>query len=237
MMKTSYDEAAGNFDAHASQSAWNAYADRPAVMSLLPGLKGLRVLDAGCGSGLYCGPLLDRGADVYAFDSSATMVEIARQRYGDRIDFKVLPLEELSDHYASSYFDVVLSTLVLDHIQNLEEVFLQIHDVLKPGGYFVFSLSHPFRIFEEYGQIYFQQERYNLVFPNVGAAIPAFRRPLEAYIRPLLEIGFCLVDFVETRPTEECKLVHPESYERMLKKPTMMILKWRKPNKTAGGDA
>src|SRR5437879_3135289 len=145
MMKTSYDEAAGNFDAHASQSSWNAYADKPAVLSLLPELKGMRVLDAGCGSGLYCGALLDRGADLYAFDSSPKMVEIARKRYGDRGNFKVLPFEKLSDHYASSYFDVVLSALVLDHIQPLEEVYLQINNVMKPGGYFVFSLSHPFR--------------------------------------------------------------------------------------------
>jgi 2-polyprenyl-3-methyl-5-hydroxy-6-metoxy-1,4-benzoquinol methylase len=202
-------------------------------LSFLPDLKGLRVLDAGCGSGLYDDSLLERGAEVYACDASANMVEIACQRYGDRIDFKVLSLEELSEHYPGAYFDVVLSALVLDHIQPLEAVFRQISNVLKPGGYFVFSVCHPFRIFEDYGRVYFHQERYNLVSHSIGATIPAYRLPLEAYIRPLLATGFCLVDFVETRPTEGCRLVHPESYERMLKKPTMMILKWRKPERTA----
>ncbi len=206
-----YDEAAEAFDAHASKSAWNAYADRPTVLSMLPELAGRRVLDAGCGSGLYCGPLLERGAIVSAFDASPRMVEIARSKYGQDVEFRVHPLETMSQHYACSFFDLVLSTLVLDHVKDLERVFVQVLYVLKPGGTFLFSVTHPYRVFEDYGQSYFEQEPYDQVSPNVGVIIPAYRRPLEDYIRPLLMLGFLLLDLVETRPTEQCQIFWTKS--------------------------
>ena len=236
-MKSSYDDAAREFDTLASKSAWNAYADRPAVLSMLPDLAGLKVLDAGCGSGLYCGPLLERGAVLSAFDASVHMVNLARSKHLQGVDFKVHSMETISEHYGQSSFDLVLSTLVLSHIRDPNSVFAQVFTVLKPGGILLFSVVHPFRAFDEYGQRYFEHEQYDAVFPNVGATIPAFRRPLEDYVRPLLQLGFTLLDFVETKPIEECESAHPRSYERMLSRPTMLIAKWRKPNKTAGGDA
>jgi 2-polyprenyl-3-methyl-5-hydroxy-6-metoxy-1,4-benzoquinol methylase len=185
-------------------------------------------LDAGCGTGLYCGDLLDRGAEVTAFDPSANMVEIARAKYGDRAHFGVHALEGLLDHYDESSFDVVLSALVLDHVSSLVEAYRQIDAVIKPGGHFVCSFSHPFSSYDRHGQVYFEEERYESTFPNVGLTITEYRRPLDAYIRPLLQAGYRLLDFVETKPIEECKRVHPEAYEKMMKRPTFVALKWRK---------
>ncbi len=53
-----YDSFAAAFDAHAATSAYNAHYDRPALVDLLGDVDGLRVLDAGCGSGLYTHELL-----------------------------------------------------------------------------------------------------------------------------------------------------------------------------------
>ncbi len=233
-MKSSYDEAVDEFDAHASQSAWNAYADRPAVLSLLPVLAGLKVLDAGCGSGLYCEALIQRGVVVYAFDASPQMVETARARYGQKAEFRFHTFDALSEHYERSYFDLVLSALVLDHIEDLEHVYAEVFSILKPGGIFLFSIIHPFRMIEQHPGGYFTQENYDAEYPNLGATIPEYRRPLEDFIRPLLKLGFDLCDLVETRPTAECKFAHPQSYERMSTRPTMMITKWKKPSRDPG---
>ena len=40
----------------------NAYYERPATLSLLPNVNGKRVLDAGCGPGVYSEWLIERGA-------------------------------------------------------------------------------------------------------------------------------------------------------------------------------
>ena len=42
----------------------NAYYERPATLSLLPEVGGMRVLDAACGPGVYAEWLVSRGAEV-----------------------------------------------------------------------------------------------------------------------------------------------------------------------------
>jgi len=54
------DAFAARIDTHPS----NACYDRPAVISLLPPVEGRRVLDAGCGPGVYAEWLAGRGAEV-----------------------------------------------------------------------------------------------------------------------------------------------------------------------------
>ncbi len=110
LLKTSYDEAASDFEAHPSQSPWNAYVDRPTMLSLLPDVDGRDVLDAGCGTCLYCGELFDRGSRLWAFDSSARMVELVRAKRGDTARFAVHVLESMLDHYEAESFDVVQSS-------------------------------------------------------------------------------------------------------------------------------
>jgi len=50
------------------------------VSWLPPDLDGVRILDAGCGSGALAIELAKRGADVLAIDISPTLVELARER-------------------------------------------------------------------------------------------------------------------------------------------------------------
>ena len=57
----------------------NAYYERPAMMEMWPDLEGQRVLDAGCGPGLYTEKLLERRANVTAFDFSERMIGQARR--------------------------------------------------------------------------------------------------------------------------------------------------------------
>jgi magnesium-protoporphyrin O-methyltransferase len=56
-------------------------AMRAKLLSWLPAdMKGLRLLDAGCGTGALAVEAARRGADVVAIDISPTLVEIAKQR-------------------------------------------------------------------------------------------------------------------------------------------------------------
>jgi len=79
-----YEALAEAYAAVVDTKPHNAYYERPATLSLLPDDTGMRVLDAGCGPGVYSEWLADRGAKVVALDVSPRMAEIARQRLGSR---------------------------------------------------------------------------------------------------------------------------------------------------------
>lgn len=67
---------------------------RATLLSWLPAdMRGLRLLDAGCGTGALAVEAAHRGAEVLAIDLSATLVDLARQRQpfiqnGGSIDFR-----------------------------------------------------------------------------------------------------------------------------------------------------
>jgi len=49
MPENNYDAFAAAFQADNENNAWNAYYERPAILSMVGDVKGRRVLDAGCG--------------------------------------------------------------------------------------------------------------------------------------------------------------------------------------------
>ena len=78
----SYDGIAGKYAETVDVKPWNAYYERPAVISLLPSLINVKALDAGCGSGWYAEQLLSREATVTAFDLNSEFVALTRSRVG-----------------------------------------------------------------------------------------------------------------------------------------------------------
>lgn len=83
-----------------------------------------RLLDFGCGYGLHLRSYLAAGFDAYGCD-------ITPYREDERIRMIETPYRI---PYEDGLFDVVVSTSVLEHAQNTEEVFREIRRVLKPGG-------------------------------------------------------------------------------------------------------
>src|SRR5438132_1133235 len=67
-----YEAIAERFAEHSETSAHNAFCERPATLSLLPEVRGMRVLDAGCGPGFYTerlwhrDPVLSPSAERYS---------------------------------------------------------------------------------------------------------------------------------------------------------------------------
>jgi len=76
--REAYEKLADSYAARAPTKPHNAYYERPATLSLLGEVAGKRVLDAGCGPGIYAEELVARGAEVVGFDASGRMVELAR---------------------------------------------------------------------------------------------------------------------------------------------------------------
>ena len=138
-----YEEAAAEYAAHNEPNVWNALYERPAILAFLPEVAGLRVLDAGCGSGAHSVELLRRGASVVGVDNSAALLGIARRRLGPDV---ALHLVDLGDPLPlpDGHVDVVLASLVMHYLEDWTRTLLEFRRVLRPGGSFVMSTHHPF---------------------------------------------------------------------------------------------
>src|SRR5215470_13063506 len=113
----------------------------PVLWELAGDVRGLAVLDAGCGTGYLSAKLRDRGALVTGVDFAGRMVEIARAR-SPGIDFRVDSCTELATCQDAT-FDLVVANYVLMDTPDLGAVMRAFHRVLKPDGAAVLVFSHP----------------------------------------------------------------------------------------------
>lgn len=175
----------------------------PATRSLLPDVAGRRVLDAGCGIGTHVPWLLDEGGTVVGIDRSERAVEIARERHGDAATFRQWDLTEPFDFASDDSFDVVLSHLVLDHIEDWHPVFEEFDRVLAEDGTLVFTVIHPMQYYLDYDEVpqYYERAPVEISWPD--AAVTSFHRPLNQMLNPLVAVGFRIETVEEPRPPDE----------------------------------
>src|SRR5690606_29556027 len=84
-------------------------------------LKGLRLLDIGCGGGIVAEPLARLGAAVTGIDPAAENVEAARlhaAKGGLSIDYRATIVEALAA--TAEQFDIVVASEVVEHVADLD---------------------------------------------------------------------------------------------------------------------
>jgi ubiquinone/menaquinone biosynthesis C-methylase UbiE len=141
--REAYEKLADSYAALAPTKPHNAYYERPATLSLLGDVAGKRVLDAGCGPGVYAEVLAAGGAEVVGFDASGRMVELARERLRGRAEIHRAKLEEPLAWLEDDSFDLVVSALAMDYVEDWGVPLAEFYRVLKPCGRLVFSVEHP----------------------------------------------------------------------------------------------
>jgi len=117
--------------------------EKPVFQKMTGDVRGLRVLDAGCGTGRHALALAAAGAEVTAMDFSEGMLARARAKRG-AADVRWIEHDlATSFPFANAGFDLAISCLVLDHIRDLEGVFRELKRVVKNGGFIVTTVMHP----------------------------------------------------------------------------------------------
>jgi len=103
-------------------------------------LKGLRMLDVGCGGGLLSEPLARLGAQVVGVDASPGNVAAARlhaQSEGVAVDYRLgEPAQVLAP---GEQFDVVLALEVVEHVSDVPDFLDTVARRVAPGGLLIAS--------------------------------------------------------------------------------------------------
>ncbi len=168
--------------------------EEPFVHSAVRVVRGLSVLDLGCGTGRHALWLSQEGAIVTAVDFSEGMLAEARRKPGaERIDFRVHDLHQPLP-FPDEQFDLVVSGLVLEHLSSPEKFFDEVYRVLKPGGTAVVSTIHP--------AMFLRGSQARFTDPSTGEVIQPGSVPhsMSDMVLAALRGGFHIKDIIETAP-------------------------------------
>ncbi len=216
-----------------ARDGYDVYRDflnTPAFLSMLPGVSGLSGLDIGCGEGHNTRLLAKRGARMTAVDIADTFIRYAAEeeaRLPLGIDYRVasavaLPFEDAS-------FDFAVAIMSLMDIPETARVLSEVHRVLRPGGFFQFSLEHPcfatphrrnlrdsagasyaVEVGDYFRRLYGHVEEWTFgaAPPSVRQNLPRFKvprftRPIGQWLNLLIDAGFVIERVEEPRPSDE----------------------------------
>ncbi|MBO8160155.1 MAG: class I SAM-dependent methyltransferase [Thermosipho sp. (in: Bacteria)] len=223
-LRLNYDKLALHYEKEVDEKPFNAYYERPAMIKAIGKVRGLTVLDAGCGAGFYTKWLADNGAkEVIGIDFSKNMIEAAKRRAGNKAKIietdlnKKLPFE-------NNYFDMIISSLTLHYVRNIATTLKEFNRVLKQNGKLIFSIHHPLMTY-----LHFQIENYfdEVLLEDKINKIPVYfyHRSFTTIFKALNENGFLVEDLLEPKPTEKFKEYDRENYIKLNKKPHFLIIK------------
>jgi malonyl-CoA O-methyltransferase len=192
--------------------------EEPVVQGALGDVRGLAVLDLGCGTGRHALWLAQAGARVTAVDFSEGMLEQARRKRGaDAVRFLAHDLLRplpFPDHA----FDRVVSGLVLEHLADLDAFFAEVRRVLRPGGRAVVSAMHP--------AMFLKGVRARFTDPSTGAKVQpgSVDHSLGDFVMAAVRAGLRLEDVVERAPDEALAARYPRA-ERYVGWPMLVVLR------------
>lgn len=99
-----------------------------------------RVMELGCGTGLVTAALAPYFSAVLAVDSSPGMLEVLAQKLGRLgLDNVHLMNADFVHQLPKGPFDLIISSMTLHHVEDVQALFAQAFEQVVPGGYVAFA--------------------------------------------------------------------------------------------------
>jgi ubiquinone/menaquinone biosynthesis C-methylase UbiE len=213
----------------------------PTFMRMLPDVTGLEGLDVGCGEGHNTRLVAQRGARMSGIDIAPTFVRHAREREEQEpLGIAYRTGSAVSLPYADGQFDFATAFMSMQDISDQAAALSEVRRVLRPHGFFQFSMTHPcFQTpkfgwirdedgrklactvgdyFHRAGQVRIEEWMFGAAPQELKDTYPKFKTPyfertLSSWLTMILEAGFQLEAFAEPTVDDETLREHPEEYD------------------------
>lgn len=210
-------------------------AEWPVLRDMLPDMRGLRVVDLGCGWGGFCRWARENGAaHVHGIDLSSRMLAHACSNTLDpTIVYELGSLEHLT--LPPESFDLAYSSLAFHYISDAARLYAQIARSLRPGGHLVFSTEHPVYmaaakpgwVTSETGEKVWPVDSYFAEGPRrtdwITKGVLKYHRTIGTTLNLLIRSGFKIAQVEEFCPTAAQITARPALAEE-LQRPTFLLV-------------
>jgi ubiquinone/menaquinone biosynthesis C-methylase UbiE len=222
-----YDAMAEDYTTDNDGGSYNALYERPAMLSMLGDVAGMRILDVGCGAGQLSHELVEHGALVSGIDVSARMIELAQSRLGDRVELRVHDLSEPLP-FTDASFDLVVASLVMHYLERWTPALSEVRRVLTSEGACVFSTHHPTMDWKlQSPENYFAKKQSTETWIKGGKPfeITAWRRPLSAMCAEISDAGLVIERIDEPEPHPSLRASDPATDTYLRTKPHFLFFR------------
>lgn len=195
----------------------------PYYVDLVADLRPESLIEVGCGTGHLSAYLSNHVNTTVAIEPSAGMYAVAEQVV-KRSDVQLFRLRA-EDYECETTFDLIISHMVLQLVDNLELFILSVAKFMGKESHFVFAIPHPC-FYNEYKK-FFAPSEYHYMRETTKAisfavtkdpdtkisGVPYCHRPLSRYFFVLKKCGLHIVDFVETFPKPEIQSLYGMAWD------------------------
>ena len=229
--------------------AYKKYVLDPCLFKMLGNISGKSVLDLGCGNGYLGSRFIKLGCKkVILMDISSYNLENARQlNNSHKIEYLCQDATR-SWKIDNAKLDIVFSDMFLNEIKNIKKPIFEAYRVLKRGGQFLVTVTHPAwdlfefsydqlgksrKIIKGAGPYFFRgptkfmmgteslKPANNEKYPE-SFEIEHYQRPIEDYFNTLTDAGFVIKKIMEPELTSKI-LKHYPGYKDLSSHPISLI--------------
>lgn len=194
-----------------AELVWGPEGWRESELGLLGDVTGLRVLEVGAGAGQGGRWVAGQGGQVVATDLSSGMLRqglaLNAAAAHDRLAVPLAQCDAVALPFGDASFDLVFTAYgAVPFIADTARLMREVARVLRPGGRFVFSTTHPFRwsFPDDPGthgltvmQPYFDRTPYVETDTDGETSYVEHHRTMGDRVRELVAAGLVLTDLVE----------------------------------------
>lgn len=219
MTQQSYNDIADWYDQFLRERPVYTEVILPNLMTLVGKVESEVICDLACGQGWVARELARRGAQVTGLDLAPNLLTLARQ-YEAQEPLGIVYVQgdaQRAEPLGNSQFSGCVCVMALINIPDLQATFETVRRILRPGGWFVFAITHPcfetpharwipqsdpaHPIARTVSGYFDERQWFSSNLDGVRSRVGDYHRMMSTYFNTLTHTGFALERMLEPYPS------------------------------------